>query len=77
MIDYVQQRKDFDAQVSDDSKAVGYAINPGPVATKTKIFKWKYYLSNRCRMVLCRCYGSAMWLRYPKELIVLTNGEIL
>jgi hypothetical protein len=77
MIDYVQQRKDFDAQVSDDSKAIGYAINPGPVETKTKIFKWKYDEFVRCRLVLCRVLDSAMWLRYPKELIVLTNGEIL
>lgn len=75
MIDYVQQRKDFDAQVQRDSEAIGYAVNPGPVETKTNIFKWKYDESVNCRMVLCRVLGSAMWLRYPKRLIFLNNGE--
>ncbi len=71
MINYVQQRKDFDAQVQDESKAIGFAINPGPVETKTRFYKWKQddvdWRKNI--MVLCRVLGSAMWLRYPKYLI--------
>ncbi len=74
MIDYVQQRKDFDAQVQDDSKAIGFAINLGPVETKTRFYKWKYDESVNCRMVLCRFLGSAMWFRYPVYLIKF-NGE--
>jgi len=74
MIYYTEQRKAADDLVKDDTKAIGYAINPGPVETKTKIFKWKYDEFVKCRLVLCRVLGSAMWLRYPKHLIVLTNG---
>jgi len=78
MINYVQQRKDFDSRVADDSKVIGYAINPGPVQTKTKFYDYKFDVGelniygqniDSCLMVLCRVFGSAMWLRYPKYLI--------
>lgn len=77
MIINVVEYNEPDSTVADKSKAIGHVINPGPVTTKTRIFKWKYDCFNHCRLVLCNVLGSAMWLRYPKHLIVLTNGEAL
>ncbi len=75
MIDFKKQRKDSDARVQDKTKAIGFAINPGPIETKTFFYAWKADFQNidRCIMVLCNVLGSAMWLRYPKYLIIFNQ----
>ena len=51
----------------------GYAINPGPVPTKTK--HWGIFtdmVNPDCLFILTRWFdGTGIFLRYPKRLVVV------
>ena len=64
-----------DRLVRSDLKPYGYAINPGPVPTKTKhwgIFTDK--VNSDCLFILTRWIdGTGIFLRYPKHLVVINR----
>jgi len=56
------------------TEPVGYAINTGPVETKTPIYDlFVDTLIPNCYLVLVKWVdGTGVWFRYQKPLVVLT-----